>query len=516
MEEIERKQVDLLVGQTLRLNAIRFPNKTALIYNGLSFTYSELNKRVNRLGNALLKMGLQKGDKVGIVSFNRNEYIELIFAIAKIGCVFVPIHYGLKGKEIEYIIDNSDAVFIFVEDLLINNVMEVRENLTKLKNVVILGDGEAPEGTLRFDDILATGSEEEPQETPQEQDTLVIIYTSGTTGLPKGAMQTQRSISLLAIDFAIEFGFRPNHTGLTAGPLFSAAGFAFTIPNLVIGGCVVLLHHFDPMDAIKLIDTYKINNVWFAPVMQRFIMLVPEEERNKYDMNSLEAVISVGSPLDPETRKASTKYFGEVCYSLYGAAEHGASTCIRPEDILKKPTSDGPNFLGMEMRVVDDNGNDVPQGEVGEFIVKGFTVCNGYYKKPEATRDAMVGDYLGLGDLGYQDEDGHFYVVDRKKDMIISGGTNVYPVEIEIMMKENKDIADVAVIGVPHEKWGEGVMAIVILKEGVERSTEEIMEWCKKNMAGYKCPKAIEFTTELPYTPSGKIMKYKLREKFSG
>jgi len=508
-----RQPEQLLMGEAIRLNARRFPNKLAVVFRDKRYSYAEFNSRINRLANALGKMGIKKGNKVAILAYNRNEYLEVIFAAAKIGVVFVPLHYALKGPEIEYIVNRSDSLVIFVEDELLSKVLEVRERLNIVKDVIVIGDGTA-EGVKKYEDVLTSGSSEEPGVELSELDPLMLNFTSGTTGRPKGALRTHRAASLMSLLFAIEYDYRHNDLGLIAGPLYSAAGMYFCFPNLYIGASVYILHKFDALEILKIIDREKCNNAWLAPVMLRLILSIPEDVRKQYNVSSMHSIMSVGSPLHMETRKSVIEYFGNVLYDLYGAAEQGASCVIKPEDILRKPKSDGQDFLGMEMRVVDDKGNEVRRGGTGELIVRGFTIIEGYYKDPDTTRESFYGNFVALGDLGYQDEEGFYYLVDRKKDMIISGGTNVYPAECEEVMSEHPKIADVAVIGVPDEKWGEAVKALIILKPGEKTTENEIIMWCKKRMASYKVPKSVEFISEIPHNPSGKVMKYVLREKY--
>jgi len=506
--------MELLLHEFLRLNAIRYPDRTAILFRNQRFTYSQFNARVNRLANALSNLGVKKGDKVAFMMTNCNELLEVGYAAPKIGAAFVPINSRSVASEIEYLVNDSDSVAVFVNAECLPEVIKARPNFALARNVIVVR-GEAPAGTLSYEELLDGAPDTEPKVEVSEGDLMCLMYTGGTTGRPKGSIRSHRGIALLALLFAIEYDYHEGDMGLVAGPLYGAAAFAFCIPNLTIGGAVCILPVFHPVEALKAIDQFKCNNAFLAPVMLDFILNLPDEVKKRYDVSSMKAIMSVGAPLHTDTKEGTIAYFkNSGLHELYGASEHGASTDLKPYDQLRKTRCVGVPFLGMEVKLLDKDGNEVPRGEMGEFWVRGLTVCDGYYKKPEATAEALRNGWLGLGDMGRQDEEGYYYIVDRKKDMIISGALNIYPTEIEDVLRKHPDIFDVAVIGVPDQKWGEAVKAVVELKEGARITADEIIKWCENKMAGYKKPKSVDIVDQLPRTLQGKVLKYQLRKKY--
>ena len=490
------------------------PVNAAQCVRNQRFTYSQFNARVNRVANALSNLGVKKGDKVAFMMTNCNELLEIGYAAPKIGAAFVPINSRSVSSEIEYVVNDSDSVAVFVSVECLPEVMKARPNFALARNIIVVR-GEAPAGTLAYEELLAGAPDTEPKVEVSERDLMCLMYTGGTTGRPKGSIRSYRGIALLALLFAIEYDYHEGDMGLVAGPLYGAAAFTFCIPNLTIGGAACILPVFHPVEALKAIDQFKCNNAFLAPVMLDFILNLPDEVKKQYDVSSMKAIMSVGAPLHTDTKEGTIAYFKNAgLHELYGASEYGASTDLKPYDQLRKTRCVGVPFLGMEVKLLDKDGNEVPKGEVGEFWVRGLTVCDGYYKKPEATAEALRNGWLGLGDMGRQDEEGYYYIVDRKQDMIISGGINVYPAEIEEVLHTHPKVLDVAVIGVPDKKWGEAVKAVLVLKPGETATEEEIIQWCDGRMAGHKKPKSVDFVPEIPRTLQGKALKNKMREKY--
>jgi long-chain acyl-CoA synthetase len=304
---------------------------------------------------------------------------------------------------------------------------------------------------------------------------------------------------------------------MLALPAYSSAGVAYDWgATLYHGGSLYVFpsRGFDPVKLLEAIDRDKINHLTLAPVMLKAILSVPEEVRAKFDISSLHSLLVVGAATPEADRQAALKYFGEILYFQYSASEHGVATLLRPEEIMQHPGSSGRAALNQEVKVVDEKGNEVPRGEMGEVVVAGTPVSLGYYKNPEANRDGFFGRFLGIGDMGYMDDEGHVYLVDRKSDMIISGGINIYPAEIEAVMVNHPQIAEVAIIGVPDEKWGESVKAVVRLMEGATLTEKELIEWCQGKMAGYRIPRSVDFVTDFPRTAAGKVQKKVLRQQY--
>jgi len=341
------------------------------------------------------------------------------------------------------------------------------------------------------------------------------MYTGGTTGRPKGAVRSHRSMYMVALLFSIEFSIGRNGKGFVSGPLYGAAALSISMPNFFVGNAVHILEKFHPVEVLEAIHKEKSTTTFMAPPMFEAIFALPENVRDRYDVSSMKTLVSVGAPLHTSTKEKILAFFGDVDLNeFYGASEHGGSTNLFPEYQKEKNRSVGLPMLGMEVKLIDDDGHDVERGEVGEFLVKGLTLCDGYYKKPDATAESFHGDWLGLGDMGVQDEEGYYYIVDRKQDMILSGAINVYPAEIEEVLHEHPKIADVAVIGVPDEKWGEAVKAVVVLKDGETANEEEIIHFCNGKLARFKLPHSVDFVSDLPRSLQGKLLKFQIRDKY--
>ena len=505
-----------VLGQQLRRSAERFPNRIALKFEDQEFTYKDYNARVNRAANGLIKLGVNKGDKVALLGYNSAVWIEACSAVFKSGGVLIPVNFRLVGHEVEYIVNFSDSVALIIDECLLGTIAEVRPNL-KAKNIIVMR-GAAPEGMVAYDDICQSGSEEEPDVKILETDVAVMAQTSGTTGRPKFVIHTHRSASEVLRNVAFSHNYREEDRALMALPVYSSAGFGYDYgPTFWHGGTLVVmpLPPFNPVAVLEIVQKEKINRLVLAPIMiDAILYFVPDEVKQNFDISSIKTVISVGAPTEAHTREAAVKFFGDVLYTDYSASELGLGTVLKPHEVLKYSKSSGRTAIGMELKIVDDHGHEMPQGEVGEIVAGGTMVSLGYFKNPEATKDALYGRYMGLGDMGYIDEEGYVYVVDRKSDMIVSGGLNIYPAEIEAVMINHPAIAEVAVIAVPDDKWGQSVKALVIKAPGDETSGEEIIEWCKSNMAGYRVPKSVDFATEFPKTPTGKVQKKILREPY--
>lgn len=509
---------ELVMGEFLRRNADRYPNRTAVVYGDRRYTYREFNTRVNRLANALVNAGLKKGQRVGIFSHNSDRCVEAALAVAKAGGVFIPVNFRLVGHEVEYILNFNEAEAVFVDWPVLSVIQEIRGNLRAKHIIVLRPDGPIPEGMLSCDAFAASGSEGEPDVDVWEGDYVGLAQTGGTTGRPKGVLITHRSVCSIIYQICFIHNYREDDHGLQAMPSYSSAGIAYDWgATLFHGGTLFIapLPPFDPAAILEIITREKINHLTLAPVMLEFILMVLGAAPGKYDVSSVRTVISAGAPTLPKTREAAIKVFGEgALYVEYSATEMGVATCLKPHEVLQYPLSSGRAALGQEVKIVGLDGKDLPRGEVGEIVVAGTMVTPGYNKNPEANRSSFHGRYLGIGDMGIMDEEGYVTIVDRKSDMIISGGANIYPAEIEEVMIRNGKIAEVAVIGVPDEKWGESVKALVRLQPGQEATPEEIIEWCRGKMAGYRVPRSVEFVADFPRTAAGKVQKSVLRKKY--
>ena len=506
----------MIFSDPIKLNAIRYAEKEALSFSGKRFTYKEFNKRINQLSHALKGSGVNKGDKVAFMLFNCNELFEIIYACSKIGAIFVPINSRFVSREINHILTNSKAKLLIYDYRFSDEVQKATEALrNNIQFVSIRNTDEF--ATYFYDEWIRSESTQEPvlSEPLQETDTICYLYTGGTTGLPKGAVRSHRSMYMVGLLFSIEFSIGRNGKGLAAGPLYGAAALSIAMPNFFVGNPVHILESFHPLEVLKAIEQEKTTSTFLAPPMLDAIFSLPDEIQQQYDVSSMKTVISVGAPLLNKTKQQTLAYFKNADLNeFYGASEHGGSTNLFPEYMEKKERSVGLPMLGMEVTLLDEEGNEVKQGDVGEIFVKGLTLCDGYYDNETATEEAFHGEWLGLGDMAKQDEEGFYYLVDRKQDMILSGAINVYPAEMEELLHEHPKVKEAAVIGIPHNRWGEVPLAIIVTKEGESITGDDIISFCTENMAKYKVPHRVEFLEKLPRSLQGKVLKYKLREQF--
>lgn len=508
--------MELLVHGTLRLNAIKYPQKTAIVDGERSITYTQLNERVNRLANTLLGLGVKKGDKVGILMHNCIEFIEAVFGVSKAGAVSVLMNYRSVGPELEYFINNSDTSALIVGEEFVDVIKSVLPNCNLLTEDGCIVIGEKSSGQmLCYEYLLGGSSSREPEVPITEGDPFVICYTSGTTGRPKGAVIRHRDRVLLYFCCAVEFGVSDEDVYLCFGPLYHHGPTNGATRTIWAGGKLVIMKTFDPKEALELIQREKVTVGFIVPTMSNFILNLPDEERAKYDVSSVRLLTSGGSPLHTKTKDGILKFFHNAKLNeLLGATENGCITNLKHRDQDRKYRSVGLPFIGADIKLFDERGREVHQGEVGIIYSKSLTQCQEYYKMPEETRAAQLGEWFTVGDMGSQDEEGYFYVVDRKQDMIISGGVNIYPAETEELLSSHPKILEVACIGVPDQKWGEALKAVIVLKEGQTATEQEIIGFCEGKIAGYKKPKTVEFTDSLPKSPAGKILKRVIKEAY--
>ncbi len=504
------------IGDGLTLNAINHPHKTALAYQGRSITYGDLNRRANRLANAVAAMGLGKGDTVAILLYNCPEYMEAIFGLAKAGIVVVPLNYRLAPPEAEYILNNSDARLLITEPDCLGQVTPILPNLDGVdaSRCVLVGE-ERPRGMLGYEEVLARASDAEPQIDVEETDHFYIGYTSGTTGFPKGAVFTHKTRVMRSLLYAIIYGVGPNNVQLTVAPLYHAAPFAFAILELYTGGTLAIMRDYDPLQVLAGLETVRATSAFFVPTMYHDYLNLSPTERARYDVSTLRTLITGGAPLAPQLKAGILAYFQNAgLFEFYGGTETGMVTILRPEDQLSRPDSVGQAIFGTRIRLLDERGLEVPLGDVGELYMQGPITFECYHKDPAATQEVRRAGWLTIGDLARRDEEGYYYIVDRKRDMIISGGANIYPAEIEKVLCTHPKIQDVAVFGVPDERWGEAVRAVVVLKEGQEATVEDLQQYCRGQLASYKIPSSVDFVKDVPRTPSGKILKQELRASY--
>ncbi len=492
--------------------------KTALIFEDKRLTYGGLNLRVNRLANALLDMGLKTGDRVAGLMYNCSEYLEIYFAISKIGAVLVPLNFRLVARELNFALNDSGSTTLILGPEFLEVIQSIRPELKTVRNFLLV-DKRAPEGMTPYEELLAGYSEEEPEVEVGMDDNHLIIYTSGTTGMPKGSLYTHETTYWNSIDQIIDFGLSASDTILATGPFYHVGALIdLTMPMFHVGGTVVLLPSkgFDSEYLIRLIEKEKVTATLIFPIMLYEVLRM--ENLKDFDTSQLKFIFTGGEPVPLSALEGAMKSFPDTrVIQGYGLTEGSAIATYLPwEYAVDKMGSIGKACAHVDVKVVDDKGREVAPGEVGEIWTHGPAVSKGYWMRPDANRETFAGGWCHTGDLASVDEDGFIYISGRKKDMIISGAENIYPAEIEDVLYKHDSISEAAVIGVPDEKWGEAVMAVVVPKEGHTLTADEIIEYCKDNLAGYKKPKHIEFTDSLPRTASMKVQKNKLRDQYSG
>ena len=489
------------------------PDAPALIAGDETVTFSQLNEYANRLGNALLTLGVEAGDKVCVTGYNAPEHFVVSNAVAKIAATSVPMNYRLKPAEIAYQLNNSDTVVVFAGPDRVAAVQEARGGVPGLR-AAVTWDESLPDGWLRMSDLIAEAS---PHSPVVDDDAAggVMLYTAGTTGQPKGALRRAAARGNVAgTERGSFFDLKPGVPHLVAGPMYHSAPLAFAGVNLLLGGPDVIMRRFDPEEALRLIEKYSIEWTFMAPTLLTRIVNLPDATKQRYDVSSISTIIVAAAPCPFELKRRVMDLFGPVLYEFYGASETGMNTLIRPDEHARKPGSCGRVVPGQEVRILDDDGNECETGMPGEIWVKAPGMIDEYYKDPEKTAEAKRGGFFSVGDVGYFDDDGYLYICDRKRDMIISGGANIYCAEIENVIHAHPGVWDVAVIGIPNEEWGEQVHAIVQPKPGEVLRAQDVIAWVGEHLADYKKPRSVEFREDFPRDEAGKIRKRDLREPY--
>jgi acyl-CoA synthetase (AMP-forming)/AMP-acid ligase II len=503
-------------------NSLLYADHEAFIYGKDRITFAQYNARVNKLIHALHSMGVKKGEGIGILSWNCLGYADVYGAAMKGGFIISPFNPRLQAGELEYLVNYSEIQTLFVGGELIELVSQCRSRFPKVKNYISL-EVSAPVMST-YQELISVSSEEEPDIRVVEEDPFLIFYTSGTTGRPRGALYTQgrniESIRSRVLHVAVVMGDK--HIMIL--PLFHIGGYSYFWSFFYIGGSNVIMPHrsFDPHATLQSIQDEKATDIHIVPTHLVSMLALPNPE--KYDLRSLKRIWYAASPMPTELLKKGMERFGTIFMQAYGQSESGPDIAFlskRSHQVLDKSLEDqkvlascGHPGIGVHVRIVDENNNDVEPFTAGEIVLQSKYIMQEYWHKPKETQDAMAEGWLHTGDMGYYDRQGYIYIIDRKKDMIITGGENVYPREIEEVLYKHPAVAEATVFGVPDELWIERVHAIVVLKEGIQTTSEEIIKFCKSHLASYKAPKSVEITLSLPKNPQGKIMKRELREKY--
>ncbi|MDI6775936.1 MAG: long-chain-fatty-acid--CoA ligase [Syntrophales bacterium] len=509
----------MVLAELLMRNVRNNPHKRAMVCREtrISLTYGEFNARVNSLLNGLCDLGVKKGDRVAVLYHNCHHYAELFFALVKGGMVLVPIDFRLKEKEISFLLNNSQASMVVVgEDYI--EVLPSPVDIPTVRGLICIG--KAPDGMEDYEYLISSHPPWEPRVNVEEKDLATLYHTSGTTGVPKGVMMTHKNLISIATNTLIAFRITPDDITLHTSPFSHVAPIWPLLIHFYMGGSNVLLKKFAPQDVLEAIEEERITTWNSVPVM--IIQLLNYPDIHRYDLSSLRWISYGAAPMPVEILKRALTLLGPILIQVYGLTEAYPVTLLPredhilegPEEKLRRLGSCGRELINCEARVVDERGEDVAPGEIGEIITKGDHVMEGYWGLPEETSATIKDGWLYTGDLATVDAEGYIYIVDRKKEIIISGGENISPREVEEVIYMHPSVSEVAVIGVPDEKWGEAVKALVVLREGKKATAEEIIDLCKNNLAGFKKPKAVEFLISLPHTPSGKVLKRELRERY--
>jgi long-chain acyl-CoA synthetase len=519
---VSQREETMVVGDMLVRNRNKFPEKTAIVADGEETTYKALNSRVNSLAGSLIKMGAKKGDRVGVLVHNCRQFVEIYFASAKVGTIFCPYNNHVKAREMGDIIAYSKPGFLFLDADWGPMIESLKPEITSVNHYICL---QTPQWAFMksYEETIAAGSDKEPGSKVYDDDVLSMYFTAGTTGRPKGALRTHRHLVMNGISRIIELNIGYNDKPIITFPMYHVACednivSHFHMPNTMHirreGG-------FSPAEMLDYISKNRITMCQMVPTMVHATLQVPEID--KYDLSSLRLICYAGSSMPVELLKRALKVFKCGFAQFYGQTESGPfTTVLKPEDHIldgsekkaQRLASSGKAVFNYELRIVDEDDLDVPLGEVGELIGRSESMMKGYWELPEETEKKLKGGWLHTGDLAKMDEDSYVYIVERKNDMIISGGVNIYPREIEEILYKHPAILEAQVIGVKDEYWGEVPKAVVVLREGSSASGEEIIKFCGEHLAGYKKPKSVEFWKELPKSPQGKILKKVIRESF--
>ena len=521
LKELSRYSLGTFANIIYR-NAILYPDQEAFVSGLERISFKQFNQGANRLVHGLHALGIQKGDMIGILSWNSLKYLEVFGAAMKGG--FVLAHYNPRQQadELVHLINDSEPRVLFLGPECVESIDKIHKQLPQTEVFVALGEGE---GYLKsYREIVEGQPTTEPDSKVTGEDPLTIFYTSGTTGKPRGAIYTHKqkldNATNKALHIGVEFGDR--HLGIL--PMFHIGGDSHTWPYFLMGGCNVIIPHpaFDPVEALQMIAKEGITDYHIVPTQLIAMLNLPDIDQ--FDLRNLKRIWYAASPMPIEVLKKGLAVFGPIFFHSFGQTESGPEITVLSKATLRYSlettgakdiiASCGHPCLDAHVRIVDEAGKDVEEGEIGEIIVKSQRIMTEYWRKPEETKESILDGWLYTGDLGYYDKMGYIYIADRKKDMIITGGENVYPIEVENVMYRYPAIKEVAVIGIPDDYWIERVHALVVLKENAQATPEDIITFCRENISHYKAPKSVEFVKDLPKNPQGKILKKEIRKKY--
>lgn len=515
----------MIITKGLLYAARTFPLKTAIVDGDETYTYTEFAIRTAKLKAALQNLQVKKADRVGILMLNNYRYLEIMYAATSFGAIVVPMNVRLSANEVAFILNDAEINTLFIHKEFLPMVNELREKAPSLQHIILAENDSVEiddESILLYETVINNEREEALTiDHVEEEDIAGLFYTGGTTGRSKGVMLTHKNLVNNAYHAALNIKYDEKEIYLHAGPMFHLADQASTLAITLVGGTHAHIRSFTPVRVLETVQKHNITAVLLVPTMIN--MLINAPQFNQYDVHSLNKILYGASPMSVEMLKKAMKRLPNTTFiQAYGMTEAAPIlTVLRGEDHvvdgseqqLKRLMSCGQPVQGVEMKVVDPNGEEAPNGQVGEIVAKAPNIMKGYWNLKEETAHALRNGWYYTGDLGYKDDDEYYYIVDRAKDMIITGGENVYSTEVENVLYEHQAVLECAVIGTPDEKWGEIVKAVIVLKEGNTTSEDELKAFTRKKLADFKVPKIIEFTNELPKSGAGKILKRHLRDK---
>jgi len=521
LRELSRYQLGTFADIVYR-NALLNPEREAFVCGTERVTFQTFNSRVNNLVYGLTKLGLRKGDVVGILSWNCLEYADVYGAAMKGGFIASPFNPRMHPDELEYLINYSEAKALFVGPEWVKNINILRPRIPGVKNFISF-ETHVPD-MVAHHEMLGANRSEEPNIQVKKDDPFLIFYTSGTTGVPRGALYTHdRKMDNTRIK-ALELGAAPDDKHLLILPMFHIGGDSHVWPFFYVGACNVIMEQksFDPDATLQIIQDEKLTDVQIVPT--QLVAMLARSNFDAYDLGSLKRIWYAASPMPMELLRKGLEALGPVFAQGYGQTESGPQVAFLPRkahEVLNRPVEEqkilrscGQPSIGVHMRIVDENNNDVEPAVIGEIVVQSNSIMVEYWKKPEDTSEVIIDGWLHTGDMGYYDERGYVYIVDRKKDMIVTGGENIYPREVEEVLYGHPAIAEAAVVGISDPVWVERVHAEIILKEGAVSTRNDVIAFCKEHMASYKAPKSVAFVKSLPKNPQGKILKKEIRSKY--
>jgi acyl-CoA synthetase (AMP-forming)/AMP-acid ligase II len=497
----------ITISDGIRTSMGRDPDKIAFRESGRELTYRALVERIDRVANGVTHgLQLEPGDRAALLSPNTLEFVEIVCGLAEAGVPPALINSRASESEVKFICDDAGAKVLFVHPTLESVARAVAPD--SVEHLIVIGEP--------YEDWLAKSSPSGPTTKAEEWETFCIPYTAGTTGSPKGVLLPHRSRVLTFFSMAVEYGcYGPDDRALAVAPLYHGAGFAFALAPVFFGGTCEILPRFDPEEVLRAIETGSSTNVFMVPSHFQALFALGDDVLDRYDTNSLRTIISNAAPLAQVTKERIVERFGEdLLFECYGSTEGGIVSNLRPADQLRKLQCVGLPFPLTSVRIVDENGDDVGPDEPGELFSSSPYLFSGYWNRPEESREAIRGDWFSAGDIAYRDEEGYIYLIDRKKDKIISGGVNIFPREIEEVLLRHPSVVEAAVFGIPDEHWGEAVHAVVVLHPHAAAAEDGIIDFCSSSIARYKLPKRIEFADALPRNAAGKILRRELRDPY--